>query len=137
MEKNNWKSVLAMVAIIAVIFYGGFFALRVAINYDTQQTYDDLIDMFDNVDRDMATGELKELRGMILEIESLSHEDIPQNLLLDELEEITSPQHFTNPYLKDFEFDVPGISDVRTICDELISQIDDQIQIIGSRKAGE
>lgn len=137
MKKNNWKSALAMMAIIAIIFYGGFFTLRAAINYGTQKTYDDLTEMFDNVDRNMATDKLNELRGMILEIESLSHEDIPQSLLLDELVEITSHQYFTNPYLKDFEFDVPGTSDVRTICDELISQIDNQIQTIGSRKAGD
>ena len=137
MEKNNWKSVLAAAAIIIVIYSSVFLALKALIKQDSQEIYDTLTEAFDNVDRDMATNELSELRGKLLEIEALSHEDVSQTLLLDELEKITSPQHFTNPYLKDFTFDVPGTSDVRTICDELISQVDDQIEIIEGRKAGD
>lgn len=137
MEKNNWKLAAVMVAKIAIIFLCMFFIIKALNNYNSQKIYDTLTEAFDNVDRDIATNKLSELRGKFLEIESLSRKDVSQGLLLDELEEITSFQHFTNPYLKDFAFDVPGTSDVRTICDELISQIDDQIEIIEGRKAGD
>lgn len=137
MEKNNWKLAAVMVAKIAIIFLCMFFIIKALNNYNSQKIYDTLTEAFDNVDRDIATNKLSELRGKLLEIETLSHEDISQTLLLDELEKITSPQHFSNSYLKDFTFDVPGTSDVRTICDELISQIDDQIEIIEGRKAGD
>lgn len=134
MKKKGWTSELAMVAIIVVIFSGTFFGIKALNNYNSQKIYDTLTEAFDNVDRNMATNELSELRGKLLEIEALSHEDISQTLLLDELEKLTSPQHFTNPYLKDFTFDVPETSDVRAICNELISQVDDQIEIIEGRK---
>lgn len=85
----------------------------------------------------MAIKQLSELRGMILEVEALSHEDIPNGILLNTLYDIVTPKHFTNPYLKDFVFVIPSTSNVRELCEEFISQIDDQIHTIEYGAKGE
>ena len=65
-----------------------------------------------------------------MEVEHLSYKNIPQKVLLDELESITSTKDFKNPYLKDFTFDIPNTSDIGELCEELISQIDSQVHVI-------
>lgn len=84
----------------------------------------------DNSNRTKAVEELRELQGMLLEVEHLSYKNIPQKVLLDELESITSTKDFENPYLKDFTFDIPNTSDIGELCEELISQIDSQVHVI-------
>lgn len=126
------KRIILVVSIVAIVvsYFGIFFGFKAISNYIDQKICNQLIEAFDNADQDMAIKQLSELRGRILEIETLCHEDIPRSVLLDALEDIITPKHFTNPYLKDFTFVMPNTSDVGEICKEFISQIDDQIHII-------
>jgi len=137
MKKKNWTLVVAVAMVSIAVIILSCMLIKILNDYTSQEICDTITETFDSVDRNMATNQLSELRGKFLEISSLSRKDVAQSLLLDELAEITSLHHFTNPYLKDFTFDVPGTSNVREICDELISQIDDQIKIIEGRKAGD
>ena len=132
------KREIVMIGMITVaVSFADFLAVEKLISNNAQKTSDQLIEAFDTVDQNMAITQLSELRGMILEVESLSHEDISQSLLLDELEGITAPKHFTNPYLKDFTFIIPNTSNVGELCGELISQIDNQIHTIEYGAKGE
>lgn len=92
---------------------------------------------FDESDKNIAIEYLSERKGMILEVEFLSYRNIPNNVLLDELEVITSSSNYTNKYLDDFAFDIPNTSDVGEICEKLILQIDDQIYTIKYGAKGE
>ena len=91
----------------------------------------------DTAHKDTAVKTLSELRGRILEIEYLSSNDnIETSILQDELDDIIfsieSPSTYwiNNPYLADFEFIIRDTSTVGEFCEELISQIDDQIHTI-------
>ena len=92
---------------------------------------------FDESDKNIAIEYLSERKGMILEVEFLSYRNIPNNVLLDELEVITSSSNYTNKYLDDFAFDILNTSDVGEICEKLILQIDDQIYTIKYGAKGE
>ena len=136
--KTNKRTTLVMgIVVIAVLYLGLFVGLKAIGDYNAQRISDNLARVFDEVDQDMAIRQLSELRGMILEVEALSHEGIPQDLLLDELESITTSNHFDNKYLTDFAFDIPTTSNVGELCDEFISQIDDQIHTIEYGAKGE
>ncbi len=137
MKMSKRSSIILGVIAIIVIYVGLFVGIKVVIKHNSQKIYNQITEVFDNVDRDMAIKQLSELRGMILELESLKHEDISQNILLNELEEITAQKHFTNPYLKDFVFIIPSTSNVGELCEELISQIDNQIHTIEFDAKGE
>ena len=132
MKMNNRTA--AKVSIVLAVLYAILYVIVSIIGIKVLNHYnaihEQLTEVFDNVDQDMAIKQLSELRGMILEVEALSHEDISQSVLLDELESITSSKHFTNKYLENFAFDIPSTSDVRELCEEFISQIDDQIHTI-------
>ena len=130
MKTNKRTTLVVGIVLIAVLYLGMFVGLKAIVDYHTQKISDNLERVFDEVDQAMAIQQLSKLRGMILEVESLSHEDIPQGLLLDELESITTSNNFTNKYLDDFAFDIPNTSNVGELCDEFISQIDDQIHTI-------
>lgn len=104
------------------------FTLTITLCYCSSQETEKAID--DNSNRTKAVEELRELQGMLLEVEHLSYKNIPQKVLLDELESITSTKDFKNPYLKDFTFDIPNTSDIGELCEELISQIDSQVHVI-------
>ena len=133
MKKRTFAIVIGLLAYGVVLGL----VLTAIVRYNSNQTKQELEEVFDEVDKNMAIGQLRELRGMILEVESLSHEDIPQGLLLDELESITTSNHFTNKYLDDFVFDIPSTSNVGELCHEFISQIDDQIHTIKYGAKGE
>lgn len=136
MSKRSSVAVgLVAVVVILLALPAGLIAVG---NYNAKKISDQLVETFDNYDRNMAIQELSELRGMILEIESLSHEDISQSILLDELEGIaTHHQHFTNQYLKDFTFLILSTSNVEDLCEEFILQIDHQIHSIEYGAEGE
>lgn len=127
------------ILVIGLLVYGVVLALVVAavVNYNSNQTKKELEKVFNEADQDMAINHLSELRGMILEVKALSHEDIPQSVLLDALESITSSNYVTNKYLDDFAFDIPSTSNVGELCEEFISQIDDQIHTIEYGATGE
>lgn len=80
------------ILVIGLLVYGVVLGLVLTsvVSYNSSQTKKELEEVFDEVDQDMAIKQLSELRGMILEVEALSHEYIPQGVLLDELESITS-----------------------------------------------
>ncbi len=131
--KNNRTTVKVCIAVAVLYVVAAIIGVKALNYYNAKQ----LTEVFDSVDQDMAIKQLSELRGMILEVKALSHEDIPQSVLLDELESITSSNHFTNKYLDDFAFDIPSTSNVGELCEEFISQIDDQIHTIEYGAKGE
>lgn len=137
MKTNKRTTLVVGIIVMAVLYLGLFVGLKVIGDYNAQKIVNQLETVFDEVDQDMAIKQLSELRGMILEVSALSHEDISQSVLLDELESITSSRHFTNKYLEDFAFDIPSTSNVRELCEEFISQIDDQIHTIEYGAKGE
>ena len=131
--KNNRTTVKVCIAVAVLYVVAAIIGVKALNYYNAKQ----LTEVFDSVDQDIAIKQLSELRGMILEVKALSHEDIPQSVLLDELESITSSNHFTNKYLDDFAFDIPSTSNVGELCEEFISQIDDQIHTIEYGAKGE
>ena len=136
--KNNRTTVKVCIAVAVLYVVAAIIGAKALNYYNAKQIiHEQLTEVFDSVDQDMAIKQLSELRGMILEVKALSHEDIPQSVLLDELESITSSNHFTNKYLDDFAFDIPSTSNVGELCEEFISQIDDQIHTIEYGSKGE
>ena len=135
--KNNRTTVKVCIAVAVLYVVAAIIGVKALNYYKAKQIHEQLTEVFDSVDQDMAIKQLSELRGMILEVKALSHEDIPQSVLLDELESITSSNHFTNKYLDDFAFDIPSTSNVGELCEEFISQIDDQIHTIEYGAKGE
>ncbi len=136
--KENRRTTLWLVILGTIVFYSAFLVgIKAINNYNAQKIENELTQIFDEVDQDMAINQLRELRGMIMEIKALSHEDIPQNVLFDELTRIISSDYFTNKYLDNFIFNIPSTSDVGELCEEFISQIDDQINIIKYGAKGE
>lgn len=135
--KNNRTTVKVCIAVAVLYVVAAIIGVKALNYYNAKQIHEQLTEVFDSVDQDMAIKQLSELIGMILEVKALSHEDIPQSVLLDELESITSSNHFTNKYLDDFAFDIPSTSNVGELCEEFISQIDDQIHTIEYGAKGE
>ena len=135
--KNNRTTVKVCIAVAVLYVVAAIIGVKALNYYNAKQIHEQLTEVFDSVDQDMAIKQLSELRGMILEVKALSHEDIPQSVLLDVLESITSSNHFTNKYLDDFAFDIPSTSNVGELCEEFISQIDDQIHTIEYGAKGE
>ncbi len=136
--KTNKRTILVVgIVVIAVLCLGLFVGFKAIEDYNAPKISNNLTRVFYEVDQDMAIKQLSELRGMILEVKAFSLEDIPQGVLLDELESITSSKHFTNKYLDDFTFDIPSTSNVGKLCEEFISQIDDQIHTIEYGAKGE
>lgn len=135
--KNNRTTVKVCIAVAVLYVVVAIIGVKALNYYNAKQIHEQLTEVFDSVDQDMAIKQLSELRGMILEVKALSHEDIPQSVLLEELESITSSKHFTNKYLDDFAFNIPSTSNVGELCEEFISQIDDQIHTIEYGAKGE
>lgn len=138
MKTNKRTTLVVGIIVIAILYLGLFVGLKAIGDYNAQKITNRLeTAVFDEVNQNMAIKQLSELRGMILEVETLSHEDIPQGILLNALYDIATTKHFTNPYLKDFAFVIPSTSDVGELCEEFISQIDDQIHTIEYGVKGE
>lgn len=127
------------ILVIALLIYGVTLGLVITavVSYNSNKQKKELEKIFDDADQDMAIEHLIELRGRILEVKDLSNKDIPQSVLLDALESITSSNDFTNKYLDDFAFDIPNTSNVGELCEELISQINNQIRTIEYGAKGE
>lgn len=119
-------------SLVIILIYACFIAysFHFASERNAEMNYQHIEEIFDDVDRESAILVLSELRGRILEIESLSHNDIAQTVMLNELENLTAHPHYTNPYVEDFTFNIPSTSNVGELCEELISQIDDQLNVI-------
>ena len=125
--------------IIALLVQGVSIGLvvTIAVSYNSNQTKKELERVFNEADQEIAIKQLSELRGRILEVKALSYEDIPKSVLLDELESITSSNYYTNEYWEDFAFDIPNTSNVGELCEEFVSQIDNQIHTIEYGAKGE
>ncbi len=136
-KRTSSKGNIVNIVIPSIVIVIVFLLIGTAATLLSKKTSNQITEALDNVDRNMAIKQLSELRGMILEVESLKKEDISQNILLNELEEITAQKHFTNPYLKDFVFTIPSTSTVGELCEELVSQIDEQIHTIEFDTKGE
>lgn len=131
MKESKRTSLVKDILVIFALFFVWFVVMRVVSNCQAQRFHNQLVEVFDNVDRDMAVKQLSELKGMILEIKFLSYKNIPKDVLLYELNRnVFSLNHSSNQYLKDFTFVIPNTSDLREACEDFISQIDDQIHFI-------
>jgi len=128
--KNNRTTVKVCIAVTVLYVVATIIGVKALNYYNDKRIHEQYTETSDSIDQDRAIKQLSELRGMILEVKALSHEDIPQSVLLDELKSITSSNHFTNKYLDDFAFDIPNTSNVGELCEEFISQIDYQIHTI-------
>jgi len=135
--KNNRTTVKVCIAVTVLYVVATIIGVKALNYYNDKRIHEQYTETSDSIDQDRAIKQLSELRGMILEVKALSHEDIPQSVLLDELKSITSSNHFTNKYLDDFAFDIPSTSNVGELCEEFISQIDDQIHTIEYGAKGE
>lgn len=131
MKVNKRASKELVFAVVLVVFFGGaLLVLNVIFSHDSGTYYERAMETYNIIDQNTAITQLSERRGRILEVQSLCFKDIPQDILWDELKGITSPMDLTNPYLKDFTFEISDTSNLEEICDELISQIDNQIHTI-------
>lgn len=82
---------------------------------------------FDNEYRKMAVEKLCELRGRLLEVKELISRDAPTDIVQDRIDYIVNFPLYGNPYLSEFQFTIKGSYGTKKTCDDLISQIDDQI----------
>ena len=131
------KRIAALIIVLLVQGVSIGLVVTIVVNYNSNQTKKELERVFNEADRGMAIKQLSELRGRILEVKALSYEDIPKSVLLDELESITSSNYYTNEYWEDFAFDIPNTSNVGELCEEFVSQIDNQIHTIEFGAKGE
>ena len=78
----------------------------------------------------MAVETLSELRGRVFEVQLLVYvDDISLDVAQSELRNIIDFPDYDNPYLAKVELTLTEAS-AESICDDLISQIDDQIDKI-------
>lgn len=131
-KRLNWIfSFFSFSAIIAVILAIAYSALS---NHHAKKMSAELSKAFDTVDREQALIELSTLRGRVLEIQVLyASGSSDEDLLMEHLEIITS---FESAIGYDFVFETNS-SEIGAVCVELLTQIDDQIDIIQSDKRGD
>ena len=138
--KKRTLLVFAIAIAVDVLFIGTTIGTTIS-NQNKQQK-------LDAVDRNRAVNELYTLRGRILEIESLSHEEeIPSYVLYRKLDDLCyshlgdtpSVAGGKNPYLQHLVFIVfAGQSEsIGEACESFISQVDSEIGIINSDSKNE
>lgn len=122
------RAVISTIVTIAIAFASSTFVARQMAIHNVNQ----LNASFDRIDQEMAIENLMVLKGRIVEVKHLAYNpDISESVLLEALESITSSKTATNKYLDDFAFASPSTSsDVGELCEEFISQIDNQISTI-------
>ncbi len=121
--------IMAIIMVVAGISCFGKKTISELGEKETIMEEQDKAMVIDREMRLMAIIELSELKGRLQEIEEISRMGVLSSTLMDKLEEITN-NHFQNPYLSDFIFSVPNSSNIGTICEDFISQIDDQIYML-------
>lgn len=120
--------------IIAVLIFSDFFVTMIAMHtityFENQKFAATISQEFDEKYRKEATITLSEVRGRLIELKSLFKTDVPLYIIQDEMYEIIELPSNYNPYLNKFQFTIMGTYSTEKICDDLISQIDNQINII-------
>ena len=120
--------------IITVLIFGEFFLAMIAFHaityYENQKFAETISQEIDENYRKEATITLSEVRGRLFEFKSLLRTDVPFYIVQDEINEIIELPSNYNPYLNGFQITIMRTSSAESICDDLISQIDDQIDKI-------
>ncbi len=120
--------------LIITIFLALFVTITtnsILLYYEGQKTSARIAQVFDEVDRKMAVEKLSELRGRLIEVKELLHTDVPRYIIEDQINDIVDFPLYDNPYLNEFEFTIDySTSSTEEICDDLIAQIYDQIDVI-------
>ena len=119
--------------LVAIVFVTVILAMNTAFwSFLRWKNSLELANLLDEINRQMAIERLCELRGRIFEVQSLLYaDDITLDIAQSEISDIIDFQDYDNPYLDNFELTVTE-SSTGAICDDLISQIDDQIDKIWS-----
>ena len=119
--------------LVAIVFVTVILAMNTAFwSFLRWKNSLELANLLDEINRQMAIERLCELRGRIFEVQSLLYaDDITLDIAQSEISDIIDFQDYDNPYLDNFELTVTE-SSTGVICDDIISQIDDQIDKIWS-----
>ena len=126
------KKFKMLIPIILLAVFTTIVTNSILCHYESQKFSSELAQVFDEVDRKMAVETLSELRGRVFEVQLLVYvDDISLDVAQSELRNIIDFPDYDNPYLDSFELKLTE-SSAESICDELISQIDDQIDKIWS-----
>lgn len=118
---------LVIVAVVGAIGASGWWCIKGNEDY---KEYEQLREEVDTMERDLAIRWLESLEGRFAEISYLSTEGVSQEILRDRIEDLVSVRILTNVYA-DIELNIPSdTSDVETICENLIEQIESYINEI-------
>lgn len=127
---SKMKKYKMLIPIILLAVFTTIVTNSILCHYESQKFSSELAQVFDEVDRKMAVETLSELRGRVFEIQLLVYvDDISLDVAQSELRNIIDFPDYDNPYLAKVELTLTEAS-AESICDELISQIDDQIDKI-------
>lgn len=127
---SKMKKYKMLIPIILLAVFTTIVTNSILCHYESQKFSSELAQVFDEVDRKMAVETLSEARGRIFEVMLLLYgDDISLDVAQNELSNIIDFPDYDNPYLDSFELKLTE-SSAESICDELISQIDDQIDKI-------
>ena len=130
LEESMMKKFKMLIPIILLAVFTTIVTNSILCHYESQKFSSELAQVFDEVDRKMAVETLSELRGRVFEVQLLVYvDDISLDVAQSELRNIIDFPDYDNPYLDSFELKLTE-SSAESICDELISQIDDQIDKI-------
>ena len=128
---NQIVSVVIIGVVASCVLFGMY---KLISNHNAKRLTSEISEDFRNTDRDQAVIELITLRGRVMEIQFLDASgSSDEDLLMEHLEIITQ---FESATRYDFTFQTEA-SEVGAICVELLTQIDEQIDIIQSDKKGD
>ena len=127
---SKMKKYKMLIPIILLAVFTTIVTNSILCHYESQKFSSELAQVFDKVDRKMAVETLSELRGRVFEVQLLVYvDDISLDVAQSELSNIIDFPDYDNPYLAKVELTLTEAS-AESICDDLISQIDDQIDKI-------
>lgn len=116
------KGLISLIVIVIIAITASFISAK--------KTTQEVEKIFENANKSMTIDYLYQVRGRVSEIKYLSYDDIPQDILLEELESISSLKFSDEMYLDDFVLTSSTTSDIGAICEEYTSQIDEKIAAI-------
>lgn len=127
---SKMKKYKMLIPIILLAVFTTIVTNSILCHYESQKFSSELAQVFNEVDRKMAVETLSELRGRVFEVQLLVYvDDISLDVAQSELRNIIDFPDYDNPYLAKVELTLTEAS-AESICDDLISQIDDQIDKI-------
>lgn len=131
LEESKMKNYKYLIITIFLALFVTITTNSILLYYEGQKTSARIAQVFDEVDRKMAVEKLSELRGRLIEVKELLHTDVPRYIIEDQINDIVDFPLYDNPYLNEFEFTIDySTSSTEEICDDLIAQIYDQIDVI-------